>query len=348
MGHLVETLRQQGVAARWYASSGHLPGLGDCRVADQLRAQHPDLLHMHGLWQFPTRLAGLMEAECPVVIAPHGMLDPWALARHRWKKAPVWHLWERRTLERARCLHALSSSEVCSIRALGFRGPVAILPNGTPSVDRSQPQLPPPWSDRVPAGERVLLFLGRLHSKKGVAPLLEAWSRLGQEARRQGWWLALVGPEEPLHRLRRQGSAGLDRCLVVGPHFDSDKEACLAAASAFVLPSLSEGLPMSALEAMSWRLPVLLSPACNLPEAYAAGAALKVEPTADDLERVIRQLLHRPELELETMGARGMALVEAQFSWPRVAAMTAELYGWLLGAAACPAFVDREAGGSLH
>ena len=199
----------------------------------------------------------------------------------------------------------------------------------------------------VPAGERVLLFLGRLHQKKGVAPLLEAWARLAPEARRLGWWLVLAGPESSLDQRRRRCAAALERCLVVGPRFDGEKVACLAAASAFVLPSFSEGLPMAALEAMSWRLPVLLSPACNLPEAYAAGAALQVEPTADDLERVLRQLLQRPPAELEAMGARGQALVQAQFSWPRVAAMADRLYQWLLGAAECPEFVEREAGGLL-
>ncbi len=346
VGQLVEALQQRGQAASWYTSSAHLPVLGDRRIADQLRALRPDVVHVHGLWQFPTRLARLLEQEFPVVIAPHGMLDPWALARHRWKKAPAWHLWECGTLSRARCLHALSPSEARSIRALGFRGPVAILPNGTPRLDRSKPRPLPPWSGRVPPGERVLLFLGRLHHKKGVAPLLEAWSRLSQEARRQGWWLVLVGPGESLRRPFRQGSAGLDRCLVFGPRFDSEKEACLAAASAFVLPSLSEGLPMAALEAMSWQLPVLLSQACNLPEAYAVGAALRVEPTADDLERMIRQLLHLPEDERTAMGERGKALVEAQFSWPRVAAMTAGLYAWLLGGGECPAFVQRRAEGS--
>ena len=342
VGQLVEALQQRGISAQWYASCGQLPVLGDRRLAAQLRALRPDLLHVHGLWQFPTRLARLLEQELPVLIAPHGMLDAWALARHRWKKAPVWRLWEQQTLERARCLHALSHSEARSIRALGFRGPIAILPNGTPSIDRFQPRPPPPWSERMPAGERVLLFLGRLHTKKGVAPLLEAWNRLGPEARRKGWWLAVVGPEEPLHRLSRHGSAHLDRCLTFGPRFAAEKEGCLAAASAFVLPSLSEGLPLAALEAMSWQLPALLSPACNLTEAYAAGAALKVEPTADDLERGLRELLNLPDAELAAMGARGQALVAAQFSWPRVAAMAAQLYGWLLGEAPCPGFVERQ------
>jgi len=95
---------------------------------------------------------------------------------------------------------------------------------------------------------------------------------------------------------------------------------------------------------MSWQLPALLSPACNLSEAYAAGAALKVEPTADDLERGLRQLLNLPEAELTAMGARGQALVKAQFSWPRIAAKAAQLYGWLLGEAPCPEFVEPQVG----
>jgi len=77
-----------------------------------------------GSWQFPTRVARLLEQELPVLIAPHGMLDAWALARHRWKKFAVWHLWEQQTLEQARCLHALSHSDGPLDPGLGFRGPI--------------------------------------------------------------------------------------------------------------------------------------------------------------------------------------------------------------------------------
>jgi len=214
VGQLVEALQQRKVAAQWYSSCGQLPVLGDRRLAAQLRALQPDLLHVHGLWQFPTRVARLLEQELPVLIAPHGMLDAWALARHRWKKTPVWHLWEQQTLERARCLHALSHSEARSIRALGFRGPIAILPNGTPSIDRSLPRLPPPWSERVPRGERVLLFLGRLHAKKAWPRCWRPGVALGRKrAGKVGGWRLWDRKSRPT------GSGVMDRriSIVVSP-----------------------------------------------------------------------------------------------------------------------------------
>ena len=132
--------------------------------------------------------------------------------------------------------------------------------------------------------------------------------------------------------------------LVHGPCFGAAKQACLAAASAFVLPSFSEGLPMAALEAMAHRLPCLLSPACNLPEAFDHGAARAVEPEAEALVGSLRQLLLQPAAEREAMGEAGQRLVAERFSWPQVAERTARLYSWLHGTSERPDWIEAPAG----
>ncbi|MEX1325001.1 MAG: hypothetical protein AB1Z21_12545, partial [Synechococcaceae cyanobacterium] len=90
---------------------------------------------------------------------------------------------------------------------------------------------------------------------------------------------------------------------------------------------------------MSWRLPCLLSPACHLPEAFAAGAALPVEPSVAALEKGLAGFLRLSPAELEVMGAAGHDLVADHFSWSRVAALTGQLYGWLLDGGEVPPFV---------
>ncbi len=313
-------------------------------------AQRPaDLLHLHGLWRSPTRIAPrLAAAGLPLLIAPHGMLDPGALAISRRRKQLVWRLWERRALQSARCLHALCPAEAAAIRALLPNAPIAVIPNGVALPAAPSPGAaalpPPPWADAVPPGEPVLLFLGRFHSKKGLDPLLAAWQAVTAAAERAGWWLALVGYGDEGVLARRvaaaQARGELRRLLVLGPVFGADKAAVLEAASAFVLPSFSEGLPMAALEAMAHRLPCLLSQHCNLPEAFTTGAALSAPPDPAVLAVVLRQLFALSTAERAALGAAGHTLVAEQFSWPQVAEQTRQLYEWILGGGCPPAFVD--------
>lgn len=332
---LVEAQRQGGLDPRWLAAD----------QLDQLPRHDPaaTLLHLHGLWRRPTRRALRWQRDgFPRVIAPHGMLDPGALAISRRRKQLVWRLWERRALASADCLQALCPAEAAAIRSLLPRVPIALIPNGVGLPAR--PSAPPPWLDRVPAGEPVLLFLGRFHRKKGIEPLLTAWQAVAAAARRSGWWLALVGYGDDGALAERvavaQARGDLQRLLVLGPLFGADKEAALSAASAFVLPSRSEGLPMAALEAMAHRRPCLLSGACNLPQAFTAGAALPAEPNPAALAAALQRLFALSPAERAAMGAAGEALVRQQFSWPEVAEQTRQLYGWILGGGTPPGFVE--------
>jgi glycosyltransferase involved in cell wall biosynthesis len=337
VAELVEAQRHMGLAVGWQTAAPLPSWRRDRLLLEAVRQRRPGLLHVHGLWRSPTRIAAeLAAAGLPLVVAPHGMLDPWAMANSRWKKRIVWTLWERRALAAAGCLQALCPAEVDSIRGLGFGGPVALIPNG---VRPPEPQGPadPPWAGSIPAGNRVLLFLGRYHAKKGLVPLVEAWSRLAAAAAAEGWWLVLVGHGDDGALQARVQREGLKRILVLGPCFGADKEACLGGADAFVLPSFSEGLPMAALEAMSWALPCLLSPACNLPEAFSAGAALPVNPTAAELGPPLRALLTMGAAERRQMGTAGRRLVQRHYSWERAAEATAAVYRWLMGEAPRPA-----------
>ena len=328
MSDLVEAQRQLGMASLWHTADGLPAWHRDRTLRRQALTAGADLIHVHGLWRSPTRIApALATAGLPLVIAPHGMLDPWALANSRWKKRVVWELWERRALQTARCIQALCPAEAEAIADLGLATPVEVIPNGVAIPDRGQPLPAPPWQDRVPEGDRVLLFLGRFHAKKGIQPLLEAWCQLEAAARRAGWWLALVGFGDDGSLRARVERERIERCLVLGPCFGATKASCLAHSAAFVLPSFSEGLPMAALEAMAWRLPALLSPACNLPDAFSAGAAWPVAAEAEPLVGGLGRLFAAGEPELAGMGEAGERLVRGRYSWERVAELTRELYG---------------------
>ncbi len=329
---LVEAQRLEGTAAEWITADQHPAWRRDLLLRDQVLHLAPDLVHLHGLWRSPTRIApALARKGLPLLIAPHGMLDSWALANSRRRKAVVWRLWERRALEAASCLQALCPAEAEAIRAMGISTPIAVIPNGVTLPDPSRgPLPPPPWSGIVPPGEKVLLFLGRFHAKKGLRPLLTAWAAIEEEARRAGWWLALVGYGDGGATASAVAAAGLERCRVFGPCFGEHKEACLSSSSAFVLPSFSEGLPMAALEAMSWRLPCILSSACNLTLTPGKREALLAEPDELSLKMVLRELFALSINDLDEISEQGHSLVCCSYNWNVVLDLLHDVYRCLL------------------
>jgi poly(glycerol-phosphate) alpha-glucosyltransferase len=118
-----------------------------------------------------------------------------------------------------------------------------------------------------------------------------------------------------------------------GPAFGEQKEALLRSAEAFILPSFSEGLPMSVLEAWSYGLPVVMTPECNLPEGFAKQAALEFRTREGSFQGLdfsfqhgLRSLIEMTEVQRWEMGMRGRRLVEEKFTWPKVAAQMKEIF----------------------
>jgi glycosyltransferase involved in cell wall biosynthesis len=300
------------------------------------------LLNVSCTWLYPSlvSLKWMRETRRPVVISPHGDLDPWALNNPRWKKRIVAALFERRHLEHAACLHALSAAEARTFRAFGLQNPIAIVPNGVDIPTLSGCRLPPPWSGGAEKIGRILLYLGRLHPKKNLAALLAAWSAVSRDAGRSAdWWLAIAGWDQlGYEAVLRQllAASGAPRVLFLGPQYGPAKDACFRHASAFILPSLSEGLPNAVLEAWSYGLPVLMTPECNLPEGKLNDAAIEVSGTAEAIARGLRILFDMSDAGLACMGQAGRDLVKRKFAWTQVASQMLALYHWVNGEGAAP------------
>lgn len=332
-----ETYPARGPQSLRYAPE--LPG--------RLAAMNPDLVRVDGLWDYPSAVARdwSRRTRRPGLIAPRGMLDPWALRQWRIKKIALGWLYERAHLRGASCLHALCESELRAIRAFGLRNPVCVIPNG---VDLPEPGRAATPQQPALAGRRILLFLGRLHPKKGLPNLLAAWAAV--KATHEDWLLAIAGWDQDGHEaeLKRQADdlglrwadtrqrvesapRGEVEVMFLGPKHEAEKEAAYAAAEVFILPSFSEGLPMAVLEAWASGKPVLMTPACNLPEGFSANAAFSIEPESESIAQGLRELFAMPAQDLAAMGERGRRLVQARFTWPRVAAQMQAVCEWLTG-----------------
>ncbi|SKB05873.1 poly(glycerol-phosphate) alpha-glucosyltransferase [Prosthecobacter debontii] len=323
------------------------PYLGPARFgyAPQLDARlssfAPDVLHSQGLWTYTSLAASRWKRRVGglEVIHPHGMMDPWALRNSAWKKRVMAALFERRHLLTASCLRALCQSELESIRQYGFRGPVCVVPNGmdVPEISTQGARHP-----NLPKGKKVLLYLGRLHPKKGLANLIRAWATLPN---RHSWILVIAGWDDGGHsddlkKLVAEVSVE-DDVTFLGPQFGSDKEMLYRGCEAFVLPSFSEGLPMVVLEAWAFAKPVLMTPMCNLPEGFNGGAALSALPEVDSLVAGLTQMFAFSAEERERMGQAGRRLVQEQFSWRRVVEDLSEVNRWLVHGGSLPECVAR-------
>jgi glycosyltransferase involved in cell wall biosynthesis len=314
------------------------------RLTRSLDGRRPSLLHANGLWMYPS-LASLRwsrRARRPYLVAPHGMLDPWAVQRAVWKKRLVGWCFENAHLAGAACLHALTEAEARAIRAYGLANPICVVPNG---VDLPKDPVPaePRWAGDAGQDRKILLFLGRLHAKKGLANLLAAWRDVRASPEACEWLLVIAGWDRDgygrqLERMAEAREIG-DTVRFVGPQFDHDKAASFGRADAFVLPSLSEGLPVAVLEAWSYGLPVLMTGACNLPEGFAAGAALPIGTDRAGIAAGLRRLFALSDAERREMGARGRALVRARFSWASVGERMTTVYQWVLGGGPPPSCV---------
>lgn len=316
---------------------GFAPGL-----ASALADAGIDVLHVHGLWMYPS-VASLSWARAthrPYIITPHGMLDRWALGNSGLKKRLALWAYEQRHLRGAACLHALCEAEAESFRSLGLRNPICLIPN---SVD------PPAALDRMEVtrrgSSRTILYLGRLHPKKGLANLLMAWRQFERRKGRPNgdWSLVIAGWDQGGHEhdLRRlAGHLGItDSVQFTGPLFNGAKDAAFRSAAAFVLPSLSEGLPMVVLEAWSYALPVLMTPQCNIPEGFAAGAALSIGSNCEGILHGLRTFSAMSGDEHRKMSMRGLELSRRRFSPQINCEALQDVYRWLKRTGPRPACV---------
>ncbi|MCS3708298.1 glycosyltransferase involved in cell wall biosynthesis [Salinibacter ruber] len=311
------------------------------RLWSVVKDVQPDVIHDHGAWLPSNAVAAWVarRADVPLVVAPRGMVTEWSLSHQARKKQIAWHLYQKHVFRQASIFHATAPAEVDDLRALGMTQPVAVVPNGV--------EIPDSLPDGPPADGKRALFLSRLHPKKGLPMLLDAWAEL----RPEGWTLELVGPSENGHHEELETQAtelGLDGEVVFsGPVDDAEKWKKYAAADLFVLPSHSENFGIVVAEALATEVPVLTTTGTPWQELEAHDCGWWVEPEPDAIRDALATALRQSDTTRSAMGRRGRELVTSTYTWRAVGQRMAQAYEWLLGGGtSCPSFI-RESG-PLH
>lgn len=295
------------------------------RVTAAKAAAETVLLHDHGQWLPINRYSAAAARRHGLkrIVSPRGMLTPWSLDHKRMRKKIAWLLFGRSDFLDAAVLHATSQQEADELRSLGARQPIALIPNGVDHL-------------ATPAGDAskscTMLFLSRLHPKKGVAELVAAW----RAVRPAGWCLVLAGPDEArmVDSLRLSAA---DAITYAGEVEGDEKWRLLREAAVTVLPSYSENFGVVVAESLMAGTPVIATRGTPWRSLEENRCGWWIPMTVESLATTIQQATNTDLASLATMGHRGREHAIARFTWPAIGAQMAAVYRWLAESTDMPA-----------
>ena len=292
----------------------------------------PDVVHLHGLWSLALHRCAVIcrRSKIPYVIAPRGMLEPWSLQQKWLKKRIARFLYQDRDLKCAVALHATAESEAEQFRKLGFRNPIIVSPNGV-NVPKNFSRV-----ERVDRVEMRALFVSRMHPKKGVLELVEAWRKVvsGGVEEWRSWEVELVytvsGEFEREYEAKVRAKVkelGLeDQFIFTGALNDDEKWKAYARADLFVLPTYSENFGIVVAEALWAGVPVITTKGTPWSELESGKCGRWIDLPAEGsnpsawpaLVMALKEMMLMSDDERRQMGARGHKLVEEKYTWAAV------------------------------
>jgi glycosyltransferase involved in cell wall biosynthesis len=333
---MAEELRRQGVTVIEVGPcAGALGRHRDLRPAMRRAVSEADLCHVHCLWAQVNHEAAraCRRAGVPYIFRPCGMLDPWTLAQSRLKKQLYMLLRLRRDLNHAAAIHYTTATERRLAEPVGLTPPTIVEPNGVDLAEFDSMPEPGTFRARYPeVGDRpIVLFLSRVHQKKGLDLLIPAFAR----ARRGDAMLVIVGPDDRGYLATAEAMVaehGLRRdVLFTGLLRGADRLAALADAELFALPSYQENFGVAVVEALAAGVPVIISDQVNIFQDIAdaeVGAVVPTNVTAltSELERWLDDAALR-----QAAAARAIPFVHERYDWAQIARRWVDRYQGMLG-----------------
>jgi glycosyltransferase involved in cell wall biosynthesis len=282
------------------------------------------LLHNNSIWMFPNIYPGLLKMLYPnikLILSPRGTLSEYALSISKWKKKIVWPL-QKISFRYADCFHATGENEYYEIRKLGYKQPIAIIPNG---VD-----IPILHKLNGKSKNKKLLYLGRIHKKKGLETLINCWSKL--ENKYSNWSLDIVGRLDSSYSNRIIDMAKQSDCRrinFVGELTGNEKNLAYQNADLFILPTHSENFGIVVAESLANSTPVIVTN--NTPWGQINNK--RVGWCVPNDEAIICNTMEIAfnSNELEEMGKRGRKWMKEDYSWYSIAVKMRDLYEWIDG-----------------
>jgi glycosyltransferase involved in cell wall biosynthesis len=289
-----------------------------------IREENIEIVHLHGVWHplFHWAAKAAFKEGKPYIIHPRGMLEPWAMRYKKLKKSLAMFLYQRGDLLRARGFIATSDQEANAVSALGLSSAIEVISNGIEvAVSNRQPS--------VRVGCKTVLFMSRIHVKKGVKDLILAWAALKPEC----WQLRIAGPDDggylkEITSLIATLNIG-HSVEIVGPVYGEAREREYLKADLFVLPTYSENFGIAIAEALSYGIPVITTTGAPWSSLLDYRCGWWIEPGEQSLLKCLPNAMSTSDAERLEMGERAKSLA-ALFDWTEVAERTYKFYEKIL------------------
>lgn len=297
-----------------------------------------DLIHSQGIWlPIYHKLSKVANRNhIKYLTMPRGDLEPWSLSQKALKKKIALALYQRSDINKACCIVATAEMEKDHLRGLGFNNPIAVIPNG---IDVSEYKCRDISS--LSTIKKQILFLSRIHPKKGIEVLIDTWEHLKDDY--PDWRIIVAGngEKEYIESLKEIIKLkSLDDCIsIIPPVFGSKKYELYKESSLFVLPTYSENFGMVIAEAMSCGLPVVTTTGTPWLELNKEELGWCVDLSIENVERALRDALSLSVEELFSKGQKCSEYVNDKFNYISVANQTLQLYHWLKEGGETPSFL---------
>jgi len=298
-----------------------------------------DVVHSHGMWQmnaiYPAR--AVRGRKTRLVVSPRGAFSRWAMNHGSGLKRIFWPLLQRPALMQAACFHATAEAEYEEIRRLGFRQPVAIVPNGIdiPELTRKEVR-----------SFKTLLFLGRIDPVKGIDVMLNAWAKVMD--RFTDWRLLIVGSDASYGKQRGYldqmktlaARLNLERVEFAEPLYGESKWAAYRQAELFVLPTRSENFGITVAEALAAGTPAIVTKGAPWQGLSTRGAGWWIDFGVDALAECFGEAMAETPDRLASRGANGRDWMIREFSWHGIGIKMDRTYKWLVEGGQRPSWVN--------
>jgi glycosyltransferase involved in cell wall biosynthesis len=292
-----------------------------------LKMEQPNLVHINGIWNPDTALFQqcAQQLNIKIVLSPHGMLEPYILNRNPYKKKIALKLYQHKAIKSADYIHATAQSELNNISNLGYKQSSFVIPNG---IDLSNLKTK---TDYSASNTFKILFLSRIHQKKGIEYLIEAISRI-QTTKKIVVNIAGTGDQEYIHQLTGKINQHKLNHIIkfVGAVYGLEKWNLFAESDLFVLPTYSENFGIAVAEALATGIPVITTKGTPWQELDTLQCGWWIDLNIENLTKSIQTAIATSPEVLKKMGQRGKELIKNNYDINIIARQFKTMYNKIL------------------
>lgn len=302
------------------------------QITDLLENQ--DIIHFQGIWQYCyhqlIKRARLM--NIPYIHTPRGALYPQALKKKKLKKYIGRLLYQDVDLKNAACIMVTCNEEMKHIRNLGFKNPIAVIPNPIDVV---------PFTDvSIPIKEKKIIgYLGRLHPRKHIERLIYAFAHIPALQSAELMIMGKGDDEYETYLKNEVTRLKLDNVFFKGFVKGDEKDKAIRRLSLLALPSDFENFGNVISEALVRGVPVVTTHGAPWEIVKENKCGWWIDNSIESIESALTEFIYLTPIEIQSMGIRGHKLVSERFSIKNIAKRNKEMYEWILGRISKPDFI---------